>query len=175
MFACRTRNEKRRLNLKSLRRYAPGIYFCVCSCRYSNKIFHKMLVFQQKTYYFQYIYILASLTENGIPPEPNPYWCKLNILDSILHSPQSLLYRCQIRSMHSLTRRTPQKRTLKISLRHLLVNLKNVRVFAPLMFSNELWRQWQPLIFPPIQASHGALRFVKHERHNLVILLGAAE
>ena len=60
MFACRTRNEKRRLNLKSLRRYAPGIYFCVCSCRYSNKIFHKMLVFQQKTYYFQYIYIYSS-------------------------------------------------------------------------------------------------------------------
>ena len=70
--------------------------------------------------------------------------------------------------MHCSTRKTPQKRALKISLRHLLVNLKNVRVLAPTMFSIELWRQWQPLMFPPIQAS-GGLRSVKHERRNVVI------
>ena len=58
----------------------------------------------------------------------------------------------------------------KISLRHLLVNLKNVRVLTPpMLFSIELWREWQPLIFPPIQASDGALRSVKHERRNVVI------
>ena len=58
----------------------------------------------------------------------------------------------------------------KISLCHLLVNLKNVRVLTPpMLFSIELWREWQPLIFPPIQASDGALRSVKHERRNVVI------
>ena len=70
--------------------------------------------------------------------------------------------------MNSSTRKTSQKRTLKISLRHQLVNLKNVRVLASPMFS-ELWRQWQPLIFPPIQASNGALSSIKHERCNVVI------
>ena len=72
--------------------------------------------------------------------------------------------------MHSSTRNTSQKRTLKVSLRHLLINLKNVRVLAPpILFSIELWRQWQPLRFLPIQASDGALRCVKHERRNVVI------
>ena len=70
--------------------------------------------------------------------------------------------------MHSL--KTPQKKTLKMSLRHLLVNLKNVRVLAPpMLFGIELWRQWQPLIFPPIQARNGALRSIKHERRNVVV------
>ena len=74
--------------------------------------------------------------------------------------------------MHS-TRKTPQKRTLKLSLRHLLVNLKNVRVLVPTMlFGIELWRRWQPLIFPPIEASNGALRSTKHERRNAVIRTG---
>ena len=58
----------------------------------------------------------------------------------------------------------------KISLRHLLVNFKNVRVFAPpMLFSIELWRQWQPLIFPPIHTANGALRSVKHEHRNVVV------
>ena len=57
-----------------------------------------------------------------------------------------------------------------MSLGHLLVNLKNVRVLAPpMLFSIELHRQWQPLIFQPIQASNGALRSVKHEHRNVVI------
>ena len=60
------------------------------------------------------------------------------------------------------TRKMSQKRTLEISLRHLLVNLKSVRVLAPpMLFSIELRRQCQPLIIPPIQASRGAPRFVK--------------
>jgi len=72
--------------------------------------------------------------------------------------------------MHSSIRKTPHNRTLKISLRHLLVNLKNVRVLAPpTFFSFELWRQWQQPLFPPIQASDGALRSVKHERRNVVV------
>ena len=55
-------------------------------------------------------------------------------------------------------------------IRHLSVNLKNVRVLAPpMLFGIEIWRQWQPLIFPPIQASNGALRSIKHERRNVVI------
>ena len=61
---------------------------------------------------------------------------------------------------------------LKVSIRQLLlVNLKNGRVLAPLnrmLFGIELWRQWQPLIFPSIQASNGALRSMKHERRNVV-------
>ena len=87
-------------------------------------------------------------------------------------SPKSFctLYKCQISSMHSSTRKTPQKRTQNISL-HLFVNLKNVRVLAPpaMLFSIGLWRQCQPLVFPPIQASNGALRSVTHERRNVVI------
>ena len=47
-------------------------------------------------------------------------------------------------------------------------SLKNVRVLAPPTFSIERWRQWQPLTFPPIQASDGAPRSVKHERRNVV-------
>ena len=36
-------------------------------------------------------------------------------------------------------------------------------------FSIELWRQRQPLMFPPIQAFDGALRSVKHERRKVVL------
>ena len=116
------------------------------------------------------ICIRIGLTENVISPEPNLCCYKLNILDLRLHSPQSVLFRCQISSMHSSTRKTLQKRTLKRLLRHLLVNLKNVRVLAPpTLFRIKLWRQWQPLIFPLIQASDGALRSVKHECRNVVI------
>jgi len=38
-----------------------------------------------------------------------------------------------------------------------------------MLFSMELWRQWQPLIFPPMQASNGALHSEKHERRNVVV------
>ena len=72
--------------------------------------------------------------------------------------------------MRSSTRKTPQQGTLKISLRHLLVNLKNLRALAPpMLFSIELWRPWQPLMFPPSQASDGALRSVKYERRNVFL------
>ena len=76
--------------------------------------------------------------------------------DESLHSRQSFWDDCQINSMHSSTRKTPQKRTLRLSLRHLLVNLKNVRVFAlPMPFNIELRRQCHTLIFPPIRSSNG--------------------
>ena len=39
-----------------------------------------------------------------------------------------------------------------------------------MLFGIELWRQSLPLIFPPIQASNGALRSIKHERRNVVII-----
>ena len=79
--------------------------------------------------------------------------------------------------MHSSTLKTPQKRALKVSPRHLFVTLKNVRVLAPPMMlfgielwrQKKLWRQWQPLIFPPIEASNGALRSLKHGRRHVVI------
>ena len=59
---------------------------------------------------------------------------------------------------------------LKISLCHLLVNLKNERVLAlPMLFGNERWRKWQPLMFPPIEASDGALRSVTRERRKVVL------
>ena len=62
------------------------------------------------------------------------------------------------------------EKNAKISLRHLLVNLKNVRVPAPpMLFGIELWPQLQPLMFLPIQASDGALRSVKHERRKVVL------
>ena len=50
-----------------------------------------------------------------------------------------------------------EKKSKKKLLRHLLVNLKNVRVLAPPMLSSiGLWRQCQLLVFPPIQTSNGA-------------------
>ena len=84
-----------------------------------------------------------------------PVYGKHNILDYSLHSPQSLLYTCQLSSMHSSTRKTPQKKTPKISPRHLLVNLTNVRVLAPpMLLSIGIWRQWQPLmLFKPLTES----------------------
>ena len=109
---------------------------------YSNKIFYKK-------FFSGSISNIYTLVVGNTPygkrhlSKPNLCCCNLNILDSSLHTPQSLLFRCQISSMHSSTRKTPQKRTLKIPLRHLLVNLKKVRVLAaPTLFSIELWRQW---------------------------------
>ena len=37
-----------------------------------------------------------------------------------------------------------------------------------MLFRIGRWRQWQPHIFPPLQAADGALRSVKHERRNVV-------
>ena len=73
--------------------------------------------------------------------------------------------------MYSLTRKMPQRRTLKISLCHLLVNFKNVRVLEPpMLIGSELWRQSLSLIFPPIQASNGAMPSTKQERRIVVII-----
>ena len=36
-----------------------------------------------------------------------------------------------------------------------------------MLFRIELWRQGRPLMFPPIPASDGALRSVKHERRKV--------
>ena len=38
-----------------------------------------------------------------------------------------------------------------------------------MLFSIELWRQWQPLMFPPIHPLNGALRCVNHERRDEVM------
>ena len=62
-----------------------------------------------------------------------------------------------------------KEKKAKISLRHLLVNLKNVLVLAPPMLITGLWRQCQPLVVPRIQYFDGALRSVKHERRNVVV------
>ena len=43
----------------------------------------------------------TRLTENGIPPEPNLCWCKVNTSDQRLHSPQSYLTTSN-RSKHAL-------------------------------------------------------------------------
>ena len=40
----------------------------------------------------------------------------------------------------------------------------------PTLFGIELWRQQQLLIFPPVKASNGALRSIKHERRKVVVL-----
>ena len=90
-------------------------------------------------------------------------------VDYSLRSPQSFYAGARSVRFILQTRKTPQKRTLKIPVRHLLVNLKDVRVLAPPLFSIEIWRRCQPLMFPPIQVSNGALRSVKHERRNVVL------
>ena len=82
----------------------------------------------------------------------------------------NFLHRCPISSTHSSTPKTPHKSTLKLSLRHLFVNRKNIPVVAPpKLISIELWRQWQQLLFPPSQVSDGNLRSVRHERRTAVI------
>ena len=45
----------------------------------------------------------------------------------------------------------------------------------PTLFGIELWRQQQLLIFPPVKASNGALRSIKHERRNLVVRVGGCK
>ena len=55
-----------------------------------------------------------------------PLYGKLNVLDESLHSLQFFFIRYQISSIHSSTRKMPQKSKPKILLQHLLVNLKNV-------------------------------------------------
>ena len=61
----------------------PGFFFGV----FLLIIRMKHSFFQQKLYYFRYIYLVYSsgrktrLTGNGISPEPNLCWCKLNTLD----------------------------------------------------------------------------------------------
>ena len=122
---------------------------------------------QQKLNYFQYIVSSGrkeALRKTAYLPNRTCVGANLMYQIKVYIHPSHFWTRFQINSMHS-TRKTPQKRTLKMSLRHLLVNLKNVRVLEPPMLcSIELSRQWQPLIFPPIQASDGSLRSVKHER-----------
>ena len=140
-----------------------------------NKIFHKMLTFSGSYTISSILYIFSSGRKHALRKKaylPNRTCVGARLMYQIkayIH-PNLFSTRCQISSMHSSTRKTPQKRTLKISLRYLLVNLKNVRVLAPpMLFSIGRWRQCQPLVFPPIQASNGALRSVKHERRNVVI------
>ena len=100
----------------------------------------------QKLYYIQYIYTLVvGNTRYGKRhiTRTEPVLLQAQHIRSKLTFTPILLFTCQIGSMHSSTRKTPQKRTLKIPLRHLLVNLKKVRVLAaPTLFSIELWRQW---------------------------------
>ena len=77
------------------------------------------MFFQQKLYYFQYIYVSGwkhALRKTAYLPNQNLCWCKLSTLDESLHSPQSSLYRCQISSMRSSTRKnTPEKNAKSIT------------------------------------------------------------
>ena len=62
-----------------------ALFLCVF-VDYWNKVLYEVLkcFFQQKLYYFRYIYSngrKTRLTENGVSPEPNLCWCKLNTLD----------------------------------------------------------------------------------------------
>ena len=78
------------------------------------------------------------------------------------------MYRCQISPMHYSAGKTPQKRTLKISL-HLLVNLKSIRALAPPMFCIEIGDNGNHLYPHRFQASYGALRSAKHGHRDVVI------
>ena len=72
--------------------------------------------------------------------------------------------------------KTASEKNAKIITPPSIGQIENARVLAPpMLFGIELWRQWQPLIFPPIQASDGALRSVKDERRDAVFGLRAAE
>ena len=97
-------------------------------------------------------------------------WCKLsNTLDLSLRSPNIFCSGASSVRRTFLTPKPPQKRTLKTTRRPLLINVTNVRVLAPQMFSIELWRQWQSQKLRLIQASDGALRSVNEENRNVVI------
>ena len=72
--------------------------------------------------YILYVVVGNTPYGNGMSPEPNRCCCKLNVLRRSLSSSPSFLLRRQISWMQS-TRKMPQKRKLKLSLRHLLVNL----------------------------------------------------
>ena len=80
--------------------------------------------FQQKLNYFQYI--VSSGRKDAL--RKTAYLPHRTCVDaSLVHQIKAYIHPshfwtwCQISSMHSLTRKTPQKRTLKLSLRHLLV------------------------------------------------------
>ena len=84
-----------------------------------------------------------------VSPEPNLCWCKFNPLDKRLHSAQSFLQVPDQFDAFNPKNASEKnvKNIRKISLRHLLVNLKNARVLAPpMLFGIELRRQWQPLM-----------------------------
>ena len=92
---------------------------------YSNKI----LFFSAEAILLPIYFAVVRNTPSGKRhiSRTKPVYSKHNDLDQSLHSPQSFLHRCQISLMHSSTRKQPQKRTRKVLLRHLLVNLKNRR------------------------------------------------
>ena len=107
--------------------------------------------------------------ENGISPEPN--LCMVSFISYIeAYINPNILIRVSDQVDSFFHPKNASEKNDKNILRHLLVNFKNVRVLAPQMLcSIKLWGQWQPLMFPPIQASNEALRHVQHERRNVVI------
>ena len=63
-----------------------------------------------------------------------------------------------------------ETRFARITLRHRLVSLKNVRVLAPrILFNIELRRQCRLQAYRPVQAPNGAPRSAKHERRNVIL------
>ena len=117
------------------------------------------------------LWLETRLTENGISPEPKlctvSFICKI---EAYIHP--SLFVKAPNQFDSFFYPKNGSEYNSKILLRRLLVNLKNVWVLAPpMLFSIELWRYSQPLVFPSIQASNGAVRSVKHDRRDVVILI----
>ena len=71
--------------------------------------------------------------------------------------------------MHSTRKNASEKDAKKITPPFIGQLEKRTSFAPPMLFSIELWRQWQPLTFPPIRASDRALRSVEHERRHVVI------
>ena len=146
----------------------PGIFFYVCVFfNYLKKISYKR-IFAAAALPFALVANTPYGKRHVSRIEPVLLQAWTYYIKAYIHP--NLLHRCPISSMHSSTQKTPQKSTLKLSLRHLLVNLKNIPVVAPpTSISIELWRQWQQLLFPPSQVSDGNLRSVRHDRRTAVI------
>ena len=112
----------------------------------------------------------TPFTENVVPPEPN----SLNLYGiclkkAYIHSNRFFTTARSLRRILQPEEGLRDER-YKIARRHLLANLKNVRVLAPpMLFNIELRRQCQPIAYRPVQASNRALRSVKHERPDIVL------
>ena len=147
-----------------LRRSHAGHFFCVFSLIIWTFFF--FVVFLSRSYTNSSIFILAegntpygkrhnSRTESLFWLQSTRYLRRKLAFTAIL----SILLTASLwRILHP-----EQRPIIDESYNKYSANLKNVRVLARRkLFDIELRRQCQPFVLPPVQASNGAPRFVKH-------------